>query len=59
MILFNKLIRIDLIFMTALLLLNFMKSGGLKDALIGFVSALLILTIINHVKHFQLNKKFF
>ena len=59
MILFNQLIRIDLIFMAAVLLLNFMKSGGLKDALIGFVSALLMLTIINHVKRFQLNKKFY
>ena len=59
MILFNQLIRIDLIFMAAVLLLNFMKSGGLKDALIGFVSALLILSIINHVKHYQLYKKFY
>ena len=59
MILYNKLIRMDLVLLTAVLLLIFIKSGGLKDALIGFVSALVILSVINHVKHYQQYKKFY
>jgi hypothetical protein len=57
--LFNKLIRIDLIFLAAVFLLNFMKTGGLKDALFGFAAILLLYSIIKHVRHYKSYKKFY
>ena len=59
MILFNKLIRIDLIFLAAVFVLNFMKSGGLKDVLFGFASALFMLSMINYIRHYKLYKQFY
>jgi len=57
--LLNKLIRIDLFFLAAVFSLNFMKSGGLKDALFGFAAALFPLSIIRHIRHYSLYKKFY
>jgi len=57
--LFNKWIRIDLIFLAAVFLLNLIKPGGLKDALFGFAAALLLLSIVHHIRHYQSYKKFY
>jgi len=59
MILYNRLIRMDLLLLAAGLSLIFMKSGGLRDALLGFGLATGILSAINHIKHYQQYKKFY
>ena len=59
MMLFNKLIRMDLIFVAALLLLNLMKIGRLKDAFFGFAAAVLVLSIFSHITHYKQYKKFY
>ncbi len=59
MILFNRLVRTDLVLLIAVVSLFFVKSSGWEDALLGFAAALFIYSIFNHVRHFKLYKKFY
>ncbi len=59
MILFNKLIRIDLIFALTILSLFFLKSGALRDGILGFSTALFIISIVNHIRHYSTYKKLY
>jgi hypothetical protein len=60
MILFNKLIRIDLILLVAVVLLFVVGSGGFwRGFLEGMAGALLFLSIINHIQHYQRTKKLY
>lgn len=59
MILFNKLIRMDLFLVAALLLLICLKNGVLKDALFGFAAVLLVLSTVNHITHYKRYQKFY
>ena len=59
MILFNRLVRTDLVLLIAVVSLFFVTSEGWKDVLLGFAAALFIYSIFNHVRHFKLYKKFY
>ncbi len=60
MILFNKLVRIDLILLVAVVLLFVVGSGGFwRGFLEGMAGALLFLSIIKHIQHYQRTKKLY
>jgi hypothetical protein len=60
MILFNKLIRIDLILLVAVVLLFVVGSGGFwRGFLEGMAATLLFLSVINHIQHYQRTKKLY
>ena len=59
MILFNRLVRTDLVLLIAVVSMVFVKSAGLRDVLLGFTSVLFIFSIFNHVRHFRFYKKFY
>ncbi|HEY4967323.1 MAG TPA: hypothetical protein VII28_13050 [Puia sp.] len=59
MILFNKLIRTDLLFMLAIMSLFFIKNGALKDGVLGFAAAVFVISIFNHISHYKSYKKFY
>lgn len=59
MILFNKLIRADLIFTLAILSLFFISNEALRDGILGFSAALFIISIVNHIGHYRTHKKFY
>jgi hypothetical protein len=60
MILFNKLVRIDLILAVVIVLLFIVGGGGFwRGFLEGFGAALLFLSIVNHFEHYQRTKKLY
>ena len=60
MILFNKLIRVDLILVVAVIMLFIVGGGGFwRGFLEGMAGALLFLSIINHIQHYQRTKKLY
>ena len=59
MILFNKLVRTDLILLIAVVLLFVVRTGFWLGFLQGFGAALLFLSIANHIAHYQRTKKLY
>ena len=59
MILFNKLIRTDLMLMLAIVSLFFIPKGRWADVVLGLATALFIISIVNHIIHFRSYKKFY
>ncbi|HEY4936074.1 MAG TPA: hypothetical protein VII44_05810 [Puia sp.] len=59
MILKNKLFRIDMILLIAVICLIFVKPGKWSDVLTGFIAAVFVISFANHLRHFVLNKKFY
>jgi len=60
MILFNKLVRMDLIFAVVAVLLFIVRSGGFwRGFLEGLGAAVLFLSIVNHIQHYQQTKKLY
>ena len=57
--LFNKLIRVDLIFMLAIIILFFIHDSAWKDGILGFAAALFIISIVNHIRYYRTYKKFY
>jgi hypothetical protein len=59
MILFNKLVMTDLILVIAVLSLFLIKAAPVRDALLGFSSAVFVFSIVYHIRHYKSNKKFY
>lgn len=59
MILFNKLIRIDLILLVCLFSIFLIRNAKRVDVILGVSAALFVMSVINYVKHFKLYKKFY
>ena len=59
MILFNKLIRTDLMLLVAALLMLVAQGGFWRGFLEGFVVAVLILSVGNHMEHYKRTKKLY
>ena len=59
MMFFNKLIRTDLIFALAILSLFFITGSAFRDGVFGFATALFIISIVNHIRHYRTYKKFY
>ena len=60
MILFNKLIRIDLVLLVAVVLLFVVGSGGFwRGFFEGMAGVLLFLSVVNHIQHYQRTKKLY
>jgi len=59
MILFNKLVRIDLLLLIAVVLIFVIRDGFWYGFLQGFAVALLFLSIANHIQHYQRTKKLY
>jgi len=57
--LFNKLIRTDLIFILAIISLFFVPGGTWKDGILGFATALFLISMSNHFTHYKNYKKFY
>jgi hypothetical protein len=57
--LFNRLIRIDLIFMLAIIILFFIHGGAWKDGVPGCAAALVVISTVNHIRHYRIYKKFY
>ncbi|HCL84705.1 MAG TPA: hypothetical protein DIC22_12060 [Chitinophagaceae bacterium] len=59
MIINNKLLRIDLVLLIAVVSLAFMKPGRWSEILTGFTGAVFFISIVNHVRHYISYKKFY
>jgi hypothetical protein len=60
MILFNKLIRIDLILLVAVIMLFVVGGGSFwRGFFEGMAAALLFLSVMNHIQHYQRTKKLY
>ncbi len=57
--LFNKLIRIDLISFLAVVGIFFIPAGRFHDVWLGFATAVLIISIGSHIGHYITFKKFY
>ena len=56
---FRKLFWIDMVLLVSVLSLLFIKSGTLRDVIIGMSAALFVISISNHVRYYMTNKKFY
>jgi hypothetical protein len=59
MIFYNKLFRIDMVLLIAVISLIFVKPGTWNDILTGFIAAVFVISFANHLRHFILYKKFY
>ncbi len=59
MVLFNKLIVIDLLLFLAFVLFFILQTDRWKDLIPGFAAAMLIFSIVNHSEHFKETKKLY
>ena len=59
MILFNKLVRTDILILIALLGMLFLPGGFWKGVLEGAAAAMLFISIWNHVDHYKKTKKLY
>lgn len=59
MILYNKLFRIDMILVIAVISLIFVKPGKLNDILTGLIAAVFVISFANHLRHYIKYKKFY
>lgn len=55
----NKLLRIDLVLVIAVVCLMFVKPGRWSEILTGFTGAVFFISIVNHVRHYISYKKFY
>lgn len=55
----NKLIGVDVVLLVSIVTLIFVRPGKWSDALTGFIAALFVISIVNHVKHYITYKKFY
>ena len=56
---FNKLIRIDLIFILAIAGLFIIPGGRIYNVVPGIATMAFIIFILNHFRHFRTYKKFY
>ena len=56
MILFNKLVRMDLLLLLAVIALFTIGASKWRDALVGFTLALLLISLGSHFKHYKTYK---
>lgn len=59
MILHNKLFRIDMVLVIAVLCLLFVKPGRWSDILTAFIAAIFVISFANHLRQYILYKKFY
>ncbi len=59
MIFYNKLFRIDMVMVIAVICLIFVKPGKWSDILTGIIAALFVISFANHLRHFITYKKFY
>jgi uncharacterized membrane protein YjjP (DUF1212 family) len=59
MILHNKLFRIDMVLVVAVLSLLFVKPGRWNDVLTAFIAAVFVISFANHLRQYILYKKFY
>ncbi len=59
MIFYNKLFRIDMVLVIAVICLIFVKPGKLNDILTGFIAAVFVISFANHLRHYIMYKKFY
>jgi hypothetical protein len=59
MILFNKLVRTDLLLLLGLLMMLVLKSEFWQAVFSGFTAGLLLISIVNHLRHYKQTKKFY
>jgi hypothetical protein len=55
----NKLIGVDVILLVSIVALVFVNPGKWSDALTGFIAAVFVISIVNHVKNYITYKKFY
>jgi hypothetical protein len=59
MILFNKLILVDLFLLAGFISLFFVHAGAIWDVLFGFTAAVLIISIGQHFNNYKSYRKFY
>ncbi len=59
MILYNKLFRIDMVLVIAVVCLLFVKPGRWSDILTAFIAAIFVVSFANHLRQYILYKKFY
>jgi hypothetical protein len=59
MILFNKLARIDLLLLIGLILFFILKSDFWHGVISGFTAGCLLISIVNHIRHYKQTKKLY
>lgn len=59
MILYNKLIRIDLLLVVVIVALVWVREGFWQGFFQGMGAALLFISVVNHISHFKQTKKFY
>jgi hypothetical protein len=59
MILFNKLIRVDLFLLIAVLLLFVFRTDKWRSVLEGAIAVMLLISILNHIEHYRRTKKWY
>lgn len=59
MILFNKLVRVDLALLLGIILLFTVPSGVWRDLVLGFTTVALIISLFNHAAHYKQTKKLY
>ena len=57
--LYNKLIRIDLLLVVVIVALVCVRQGFWLGFFQGMGAALLVLSVVNHITHYKLTKKFY
>jgi hypothetical protein len=55
----NKLMLIDGILVASIVALLFVNPGKWSDALTGFIAAVFVISLVNHVKNYITYKKFY
>jgi hypothetical protein len=60
MILFNKLVRVDLILAIAVILLLIVRAGSFWQGFLqGAIAVMLIISVVNHIDHYKQTKKIY
>jgi F0F1-type ATP synthase assembly protein I len=55
----KRLMMVDVILVVSVGALIFVKQGNWADALTGFIAAVFVISIVNHVRHYITFKKFY
>ncbi len=55
----NKLFRIDMVLVIAVIVLFFMKPGRWSDILTACIAAIFVISFANHLRQYILYKKFY
>lgn len=59
MILYNKLIRIDIFLLMGIILFFILKSDFWHGVISGFTAGCLLISIMNHIRYYKQTKKFY